>query len=257
MYVRLAFAVAAHLDADVLLVDEVLAVGDAAFQERCLARMGDLSGTGRTVVFVSHNLAAVSRLCSRALLLDRGSLLGDGSVAEGLAAYGLLNHKQSESIRAATIGPLQDKVQFLGLTVNGSADLVNTLIPPDQPIRIAIRGNLTVPLHGFRVTLCLFKGDQLVLGMHDAMAPEDMPQGDFESIFELPALFLSPGNYAIDVNMYSEERSEWLLAKGCCTFTVATAWHPLYEPTHGMGLVNLARSGRRHPLASEREAPRA
>jgi hypothetical protein len=112
-------------------------------------------------------------------------------------------------------------------------------------------------LRGFRVTLCIFKGEQLVLGMHDAMSPGDMPQGGFESVFELPPLFLSPGNYSIDVNMYSDERGEWLLAKGCCVFTVATAWYPLYEPTHGMGLVNLARSGQRRSLGPRAGAPRA
>ena len=79
MSVRLAFAVAAHLEPEVLLVDEVLAVGDAEFQRRCLGRMEDLSQSGRTVLFVSHNMQAVSQLCDRAILLDEGRIVLDGS----------------------------------------------------------------------------------------------------------------------------------------------------------------------------------
>ena len=72
MYVRLAFAVAAHLEPEILLVDEVLAVGDQSFQQRCLGRMGEIARSGRTVLFVSHNLAAVSALCTRAILMEGG-----------------------------------------------------------------------------------------------------------------------------------------------------------------------------------------
>ena len=88
MYVRLAFAVAAHLEPEILVVDEVLAVGDAEFQKKCLGKMGDFSRLeGRTVLFVSHNLAAVSELTDRALLLNSGSVAVDGSVADALSAY--------------------------------------------------------------------------------------------------------------------------------------------------------------------------
>ncbi len=79
MYVRLAFAVAAHLEPEILLVDEVLAVGDVAFQQKCLGKMGEVARGGRTVLFVSHNLAAVRRLCSSAILLRQGQLAGEGS----------------------------------------------------------------------------------------------------------------------------------------------------------------------------------
>jgi lipopolysaccharide transport system ATP-binding protein len=88
MYVRLAFSVAAHLEPEILVVDEVLAVGDAEFQKKCLGRIGDFSRReGRTVLFVSHNLAAVSELTDRALLLNSGSVALDGSVAEALSSY--------------------------------------------------------------------------------------------------------------------------------------------------------------------------
>src|SRR5262249_19173615 len=80
MYLRLAFAVAAHLEPEILIVDEVLAVGDAAFQKKCLGKMEGVAKEGRTVLFVSHNMAAIKSLCSRAILLDGGHVVCDGSV---------------------------------------------------------------------------------------------------------------------------------------------------------------------------------
>jgi lipopolysaccharide transport system ATP-binding protein len=90
MYVRLAFAVAAHLESEILLVDEVLAVGDAAFQEKCLAKIGKLASQGRTVLFVSHNLQSLQKLCSRGILLDNGGAVTDGPIQETLQVYGQL-----------------------------------------------------------------------------------------------------------------------------------------------------------------------
>jgi lipopolysaccharide transport system ATP-binding protein len=87
MYVRLAFAVAAHLEPEILIVDEVLAVGDAAFQKKCLNKMQDVGQHGRTVLFVSHNMPAVTRLCPRAVLINEGSVLEDGPSAEVVSHY--------------------------------------------------------------------------------------------------------------------------------------------------------------------------
>lgn len=87
MYVRLAFAVAAHLEPEILVVDEVLAVGDANFQKKCLGKMGDIAREGRTVIFVSHNMSAIQRLCTRGLLLDAGRVVKDGSVPETISHY--------------------------------------------------------------------------------------------------------------------------------------------------------------------------
>jgi len=87
MQVRLAFAVAAHLEPEILVVDEVLAVGDAAFQKKCLGKMQDVAAEGRTVLFVSHDLAAVEKLCSRAILVDNGCLRTDGPTSQTLACY--------------------------------------------------------------------------------------------------------------------------------------------------------------------------
>ena len=87
MFVRLAFSVAAHLESDILLVDEVLAVGDEAFREKCLAKMDAAAAAGRTILFVTHSTDLVQRFCSRTVVLHRGELVHDGGVAEGIGAY--------------------------------------------------------------------------------------------------------------------------------------------------------------------------
>jgi lipopolysaccharide transport system ATP-binding protein len=95
MYVRLAFAVAAHLESEILIVDEVLAVGDAEFQKKCLGKMGNVSkGEGRTVLFVSHNMAAVSSLCARVITLQNGCIVFDGDVNNAIGLY--LNYKKDD-----------------------------------------------------------------------------------------------------------------------------------------------------------------
>ena len=87
MYTRLAFAVAAHLEPEILLLDEVLAVGDASFQKKCLGKMEDVAGEGRTVFFVSHNTQAVRQLCTRCILLEHGQVAADGPTAATLSIY--------------------------------------------------------------------------------------------------------------------------------------------------------------------------
>ena len=87
MYLRLAFSVAAHLEPEILLVDEVLAVGDTVFQQKCLGKMGEISHSGRTILFVSHNLHAIMELCSRGILIDRGHLVADGDVRQVVDTY--------------------------------------------------------------------------------------------------------------------------------------------------------------------------
>ena len=87
MYVRLAFAVAAHLDPEILLVDEVLAVGDAQFQKKCLGKMSSIANTGRTILFVSHNMAVIQKLCTKTILLQKGKLLLDGATQDVISSY--------------------------------------------------------------------------------------------------------------------------------------------------------------------------
>jgi len=104
MYVRLAFAVAAHLEPEILIVDEVLAVGDAGFQRKCLGRMQDVAGEGRTVLFVSHNMTAIRSLCTRGILLRAGEVAGDGSIESVVQTYE--NNEFKESLQRKWEAPL-------------------------------------------------------------------------------------------------------------------------------------------------------
>ena len=103
MYVRLAFAVAAHLESGILIVDEVLAVGDAEFQKKCLGKMGDVAGEGRTVLFVSHNMATVSKLCKSGIWLGHGQILDSGPIQHVITQYYGMTTKQRKEYPAGPI----------------------------------------------------------------------------------------------------------------------------------------------------------
>jgi lipopolysaccharide transport system ATP-binding protein len=143
MFVRLAFAVAAHLEPEILLVDEVLAVGDAEFQRRCLGKMQEVSERGRTVVFVSHNMAAVQRLCSRAFVIDKGQIVYEGNAADAVAAYlDRTSPEQREGV--SVIG--DDSERFVGSGIARLRKIVMT----------DLDGHLTSSVRlgeGFRVTM--------------------------------------------------------------------------------------------------------
>jgi lipopolysaccharide transport system ATP-binding protein len=135
MYVRLAFAVAAHLEPEILLIDEVLAVGDASFQKKCLGKIRDVAHSGRTVVFVSHNMTAIRSLCHRALWLDQGQLLRDGDSAEIVGAYTRTTASESRN-RIWTnrdTAPGNERVKLLRATLRpneGSPDDLITVRTP-------------------------------------------------------------------------------------------------------------------------------
>lgn len=114
MYMRLAFAVAAHLEPDILLVDEVLAVGDVAFQKKCLGRMNTVATEGRTVLFVSHNMVAVQSLCTRAIWIDQGRIIADGSASDVVAAYLQSSVSDMTEVRHDSLAsaPGNDKVRL-------------------------------------------------------------------------------------------------------------------------------------------------
>jgi lipopolysaccharide transport system ATP-binding protein len=139
MQVRLAFAVAAHLEPEILLVDEVLAVGDAEFQQKCLGKMRDVTREGRTVVFVSHNLAAVRSLCPRALVLEKGRLVFDGSTEDAVHRY--LGHAGDDA-DASVAGEALDR------------HLVKARVYSDEPffecLRIAVLDEDGIPSARFR-----------------------------------------------------------------------------------------------------------
>ena len=138
MYVRLAFAVAAHLEPDILIVDEVLAVGDAAFQEKCLGKMKDVSGQGRTVLFVSHNMGSIQSLCDKAIVMNKGKLMFDGNVAEGMSYYLVNNNYQSGSLADRTDRQGNGKFKFTSLDFENSKGLFSDEIMTGEALNLKI-----------------------------------------------------------------------------------------------------------------------
>ncbi len=142
MYVRLAFSVAAHLQSEVLLVDEVLAVGDMAFQDKCLGRMSEIAESGRTIVFVSHNMAAVKRLCSRGVVLKSGTATFDGPIDDAVESY-LGDHAAGSEGRLLDSSVYKsDGIKLSNVTVNGSVS--DDLVYPSDvySLNIEIEGSL-------------------------------------------------------------------------------------------------------------------
>jgi lipopolysaccharide transport system ATP-binding protein len=157
MYVRLAFAVAAHLEAEILIVDEVLAVGDAEFQKKCLGKMGDVSkGEGRTVLFVSHQLNSISTLCNRAILLNKGEIQRDGVTAKVISEY-LRNEKTDQHVWLRT-DDKYDVKQFTPLKFAIVDEVMNEvpIVSNDQPIGIYIEGTSDLVESGFCVGFAVY-----------------------------------------------------------------------------------------------------
>src|SRR5438309_9865463 len=129
MYVRLAFAVAAHLEPEILVVDEVLAVGDIEFQEKCLGKMRAVSGEGRTVLFVSHNMAAIRTLCSAGVLLSEGRIIFQGPPSEAITAYA--DHAPvsaiSSWIRPETLPLAEIGFERISISVTGDQPALNLI----------------------------------------------------------------------------------------------------------------------------------
>ncbi|SJM94038.1 polysaccharide ABC transporter ATP-binding protein [Crenothrix polyspora] len=124
MYVRLAFAVAAHLEPEILIVDEVLAVGDNQFQEKCLNKMKDISGNGITLLFVSHGMQAVKAICSRAIILDKGEIFVDGSISEAIGLY--LHSNNKRQLYKFVYSNCNLSIQFL------TVELINSIYHEDD-----------------------------------------------------------------------------------------------------------------------------
>jgi lipopolysaccharide transport system ATP-binding protein len=202
MYVRLAFAVAAHLEAEILVVDEVLSVGDAEFQSKCINRMSEVAGSGRTVLFVSHNFAAVRALTRRSIVLEGGRLTFDGPVEAGLAFY-TASLGRAGHVRDWGRGQEASLVEAELLDEQGTAtDRFN----PGTPLRLRIVIETTgAPGMAFGVTL----RDQhnLPIGSYASgtFSSVTLPtvSGRYECTVSLDSLFLAAGEYSIDLETAS------------------------------------------------------
>lgn len=139
MRVRLAFAVAANLEAELLMIDEVLAVGDAAFQQKCLGKIGEVAGSGRTVLFVSHNAATVEALCNRGIVLQRGRVAFDGTQIDALQHYAEMNAVHGVSVRDRTDRTGNGLIRVVGFDVRNAAGNVVQSVNSGEDIAICLQ----------------------------------------------------------------------------------------------------------------------
>jgi lipopolysaccharide transport system ATP-binding protein len=198
MYVRLAFAVAAYLESEILIVDEVLAVGDAEFQRKCLGKMGDVSkGEGRTVLFVSHNMSAVSTLCNQGVYLKNGRLIANGSISTAISAY---------------LGDMEviETQEWEGNEGNDDLKIQHTIVYPADPVNgfhtstdifIEIEGEALKPVMDLVMGFRLWSqyDYELAYVLHDDEEVEHtiFPAGKFTRKFKIPANTLAEGSYKI------------------------------------------------------------
>lgn len=199
MYVRLAFSVAAHLDPDILILDEVLAVGDAEFQKKCLGKMEDVTGQGRTVVFVSHNMDAVMRLCKNAVLLQEGSVqyagLTDQVVNHYLKSdFGTTARKRWDDLSKA---PGNNIVRLKEVKVHAEDGIVSENFDVTKKIGITMDYEVLESGHVFTHSYSLFNGQGInVLNSHDVVSElRKIPRekGSYSSTMWIPENFLSEG----------------------------------------------------------------
>jgi lipopolysaccharide transport system ATP-binding protein len=205
MYVRLAFAVAAHLEPEILLVDEVLAVGDAAFQKKCLGKMGDVAQEGRTVLFVSHNMVAVQSLCRRAIWLDDGKIVEEGQPSRVVSGYleSTLSTSATEQVwDDASTAPGNDKVRLHRACVRPENGSPLDSITMETPLAIEVEFWNLVPDAQLHVTLHLYTEQQIVaFSSGSSRAPvwgrRPLPRGLFCSTCRIPGSFLNSGIHRV------------------------------------------------------------
>ena len=206
MYMRLAFAVAAHLEPDILLVDEVLAVGDLEFQRRCLGKMREVTGEGRTIVFVSHNMAAIRALCPRAILLDHGELRADGPVEEVISKYLTTDVKVDSSgaipAHVPRIGSGDVRLRHVELFGRDGEPLSYARL--GQPVTIVIGLESTRRVEALlEVGISSLDGTRATTAFNtdEGQPPQTLEPGYARVTVQLES-FLLPGHYAVDLGVH-------------------------------------------------------
>ena len=202
MYVRLAFAVAAHLEPDILIVDEVLAVGDAQFQKKCLGKMEDVGRGGRTVLFVSHNMAMISNLCQRGLVLNAGNLAFDGHVSDAVKKYYEATNQRG-TINAGDFS--SETAELLSADLIGLSDYSDITIHDELTVRM--RYSIRKSVDGRCVpNFHFFTADGSYAFVATAKDVSSMAPGIYCADCKIPPQFLNEGAYFVGVALttYSE-----------------------------------------------------
>ncbi len=200
MYVRLAFAVAAHLETEILFIDEVLSVGDATFQKKCLGKMGDVADSGRTILFVSHNMSAVKRLCNRTICLSDGQIVFNGNTEEAVRIYlGTMQDKLVAYFDPRSESPIRlRKIEILDC--EGKA--IDSEIETANGFRIHVTYDINRPVQGIHTFLRIHVAEgETLLSTGDAdtspkMLETRMP-GQYSAYIDIPSRLLGEGRYSI------------------------------------------------------------
>jgi len=201
MNARLGFAIAAHLDPDVLLIDEVLSVGDAAFQDRCVARMRELIARGIPIVFISHNLPAILELCSRAIVVDHGTVKFDGSPAAAIQEYQLVPWTTAAGTNTAvSVAPIRiARTELLNHRDESSA-----VFQTGGALRVRVKYEAPEPVRSASITIDIHRGDGVYCaGVNSLMDKYDLGilSGTGHVDLMIPRLNLLPGCYLISVGI--------------------------------------------------------
>jgi lipopolysaccharide transport system ATP-binding protein len=226
MYVRLAFAVAAHLEPDILIIDEVLAVGDAQFQKKCLGKMEEVSQTqGRTILFVSHNMGAVSQLCNRALLLDRGEVVAHDGVEMVVAKY--LNSGATAGSRQLTIDETtrKKKVFFRSVTLLNHLNQPALDLDVRFPFSVEMDYEVPSPLRRIELTARILTADgrAVLTTLQSELTPETLDeekQGAYRARIKFPGMFFMPGSYLLNVSAQEPLGEQFDLHESVLSFVI-------------------------------------
>jgi lipopolysaccharide transport system ATP-binding protein len=235
MYLRLAFSVAAHLEPEILVVDEVLAVGDAEFQRKCLGKMSDVAAEGRTVLFVSHNMSAILRLTQETIVLERGALAMRAPTPEAVDYYLTSGFSQSgerawkEDEIPANARPFCP----IALRVCDEQGTVTNNLRSTERIALEVEYSLSEPISGLRVGIYLMTSrGEYVLTSFDTDEPglferfSTRKVGRFLSRCEIPPDFLNEGSYVIGINASAYRIKRYFMDDRALTFTVDGAGSP-------------------------------
>jgi lipopolysaccharide transport system ATP-binding protein len=203
MYVRLAFSVAAHLEPDILIVDEVLAVGDAEFQKKCIGKLQDASFSGRTVLFVSHNLGTIKSMCQKCAVLDQGSLVSIGRTETALEYFQRITNYQSNKIDFDVCN-IEAPIYFTALEITDGKNIVNNISTDDQ---IIIRITMILKKISHRVALLFFIRSMKTntrLCCFEKPINQIVPNADNKVTIEItiPENTLMPGNYSCEFGFF-------------------------------------------------------
>ena len=204
MHVRLGFAVAAHLEPEILLVDEVLAVGDATFQRKCLEKIGDLAKSGRTVLFISHNMIAVNSLCRRVIWINGGEVVEDGPSADIVSRYlgkSMKNMDLSEELwEDPAQAPGGDVVRLRSVQVRRRDGCQGEPLTMKTPFQVEIEFWNLLPQARLHVTLHLYTAEHIIAFTTGCMnTGTSMPTGLFRSICHFPGNLLNSGLHRFEV----------------------------------------------------------